>query len=638
MIRYILMKGGLYMKKIISLLLMLTVIFSCVSTINVFALSDELLINGDFEEGDEESWVLYGNGAMVEVSEDYAHEGDYGMLISERKEKYSTYNQNICETLITSGPGNYKASCWVKLNEELAGKEKCMGYLVIRITHPSTNKATFYTSKQIALTTDWQKCEITANLTFENDGKLSEGRIYPQFFVTQADGNTFAPDIVVDDFSLKKVDAINGVAVEKFEATKVDAISVASAQKSGLASIGAIRWDAWYGHDSSETAVLVQVEKSLSPAKYHWRAPFYASVTDDGKIEIPEYTQEIFDKEMEYAIEAGIDYFAYCWYSDNMKKARVYHTTSKYNKQIKMCAIMDGNSIGQTYCRDEMKILLKQDYYMTVLDGRPLMYYFASSGNLEKIGEDISYYRQLCEKLGIPAPFAVVMNVDAKSVKSVVGDAVSKYGTSGSNGMAFSEFMNKNKQMWDNWASSGIQMVPQVSFGWHPQPRYENPVSWTKVTEDSWVQYATSEECGEALAQGLEYLTSLLGDPLTKANTVLIYGWNEHDEGGWFCPTIAVDKNGNQLYNADGTKKIDTSRIEAVRKVIDSYKAGTLVSNKDTATPTTIASTASPEVTEAPDAAGEQAGTSIWLYVAIGAAVVVGVIVIVVVIKKKKHE
>jgi hypothetical protein len=71
----------------------------------------------------------------------------------------------------------------------------------------------------------------------------------------------------------------------------------------------------------------------------------------------------------------------------------------------------DGNAIGKDYARKEMETLFKQDYYMTVLGGRPLMYYFGDSKNLNAIKEDISYYRSLTKALGIPEPYAVIMNV-----------------------------------------------------------------------------------------------------------------------------------------------------------------------------------------------------------------------------------
>lgn len=43
---------------------------------------------------------------------------------------------------------------------------------------------------------------------------------------------------------------------------------------------------------------------------------------------------------------------------------------------------------------------------------------------------------------------------------------------------------------------------------------------------------------------------------LLTADAVITYAWNEHDEGGWLCPTLG----------ADGEP--DTRRVEAMGKVL----------------------------------------------------------------------
>ena len=61
-----------------------------------------------------------------------------------------------------------------------------------------------------------------------------------------------------------------------------------------------------------------------------------------------------------------------------------------------------------------------------------------------------------------------------------------------------------------------------------------------------------------------------------RANTVIGYAWNEHDEGGWLCPTIKVDskETGTPLKNADGTFQIDDARVKALGKLMADYKSG----------------------------------------------------------------
>ena len=58
----------------------------------------------------------------------------------------------------------------------------------------------------------------------------------------------------------------------------------------------------------------------------------------------------------------------------------------------------------------------------------------------------------------------------------------------------------------------------------------------------------------------------------TKPNLMLMYAWNEFDEGGWLCPTLLCDENGNVQYNADGTAKANTGHLDAVKKAIDIYR------------------------------------------------------------------
>ena len=46
----------------------------------------------------------------------------------------------------------------------------------------------------------------------------------------------------------------------------------------------------------------------------------------------------------------------------------------------------------------------------------------------------------------------------------------------------------------------------------------------------------------------------------TEANTVLIYAWNENDEGGWLVPTL--DPHGGA----------NTARVEAVGRMLDASR------------------------------------------------------------------
>jgi len=333
------------------------------------------------------------------------------------------------------------------------------------------------------------------------------------------------------------------------------------------ATIGAIRWDAWYGEPTAEDGLdpCSQVERTLSPAKYHWRVPFFGNIGADGKVSFPEYTQEIFEQEMEYAVEAGLDYFAYVWYPNipGMDRAHQYHAVSGYNAQVKMCSIFDGNAINQENVREEIRGMISQGYWQTVLDGRPLMFYFQVTG--EAMARDIAAYRELCAELGVPAPYAVAMSGGGEMVAQYGADALSNYAIGGSGGVKYAKLIRAARSQWNRTFFSRARMVPCWSAGWDARPRYDNPVTWYDPGPDSWAAGGTPEEIGRMLAAALRWCG--FHPRLAASNTVIGYAWNEHDEGGWLCPTITVDGQGNP------TGGIDDSRIQALKRVITEYKA-----------------------------------------------------------------
>ena len=332
---------------------------------------------------------------------------------------------------------------------------------------------------------------------------------------------------------------------------------------------GAFRWDAWYPAAAS-TDTSYQCLKALSRPEYHWRAPFFAKINENNEVIIPEYTQEIFDQEMEYAKNAGISYFSYVWYDHSgLRKARDFHKKSKYRNDVTLCACLDGNAILKDYAHEEIVPLFKE-YYYTKIGNRPLVYYFPY--NTEKTKEDIAFYKEACKKENIPTPYFVVMGVGPEKAKEMGGDAISRYSVSGNNNKPYKDLCEDVYNIWERHSKEGeefnIDNVLPLVAGWHPHPRFKTPVSWMTVPENSLVEYASSEEIGEHYRRAKEFLNDEKNFASTKSNTCIIYAWNEHDEGGWICPTIKVDENGNQLFDKSGKPLIDSSRLEEIKKII----------------------------------------------------------------------
>ena len=596
------------------------------------AKTPNLIENGDFEIGDEEGADVEGN-VVFEVDADYKRTGEYGMLVTERYHKYSTVRWDLRDIYWENGPGQYRACVFIRLNvdEDATEEEKALETVcefVIRYGLKGETTKYIATGKK-KITTKWTKIVLDRELDFDPT-QVRSMVLYPQVLTDNPD---YFVDFCVDDVTLyKTTDVIapdpNYKPLEDIKVdTKlpVEPIDVTNTNRDlGPTTVGVIRWDAWYGHDGDGNSVISAVEKTLSPKEFHFRAPFFAEVTKDNKITIPEYTQEIFDKEMEYAIEAGIDYFAFYWYTDSMQKARQFYKTSKYNDKVKMCVMLAG-STNDADQHNEIAELLQQEYYMTVLGGRPLMYYDC---DYQTAKNEIAYYRRLCKKLGIPEPYAVCTKANSKDAEKAVADAIGDYAVSNESlNISYFELTKKAEKRWLEHQRNANQYVPIVTTGYHLLPRYKNPVFWMTIETDKVAEYATSEEIGTHLTNALNYMQKPEVVSKTKANTVLMYAWNEHDEGGWICPTIKVDENGNQMYGTNGEKLVDTSRIEAVRKAIDAFKAK-------------YAHT----LAEKPTTPGEKPGTTqnnnnIWIYFGVGGAVLlIGAAVAIVVVVKKKNN
>ncbi len=235
---------------------------------------------------------------------------------------------------------------------------------------------------------------------------------------------------------------------------------------------------------------------------------------------------------------------------------------------------MDGNAIGKEFAHSEMERLFREDYYMTVLGGRPLMYYIVYPQTLELIGEDIRFYRELAHTIGVPEPYTVVMNASAETAGDIGADAISAYAIPGADDAPFTTVMDAAYTKWKEWNDSGAQYVPVVSLGWNPEPRYVNPVSWTSIKNNAWAQLPSATNIEEHLIDALTYMEQPKVIEKTEVNTLLVYAWNEHDEGGWLCPTVATDENGHLMYDSDGIKKINAERVAAVKKALLQFEGG----------------------------------------------------------------
>jgi len=336
--------------------------------------------------------------------------------------------------------------------------------------------------------------------------------------------------------------------------------------------IGAIRWDAWLPGDADTTkvgqrGVGQQVSDTLSQQKFHFRVPYFANLHSDGvTISYPEPTQELFDQEMQYAADMGIDYFAYCMYEDNsgLDYARVFHTQSKLRNKVKMSAILSAGPYDNMKHIGDLVDCFQQEYYMKVCGGRPLVFFFAYIK--DETEKEIAALRTACKNAGVPDPYIAAMFWNQHEIKEALFDAVSGYGFSGNDGQSFVSLTEKARGRWEEAKSRGQKLIPMATTGWDPRPRIERPVSWMNIAENCWAQTPKDEEIVTHIQQTMDYIHE--NNELCEAETLVIYAWNENDEGGWLVPTGKLGNDGLLMRNADGSLIPDTSRLEAIKKIL----------------------------------------------------------------------
>ncbi|OPZ27720.1 MAG: hypothetical protein BWZ02_01554 [Lentisphaerae bacterium ADurb.BinA184] len=322
---------------------------------------------------------------------------------------------------------------------------------------------------------------------------------------------------------------------------------------------GAIRWDAWTGGP-----VTGQVERTLGPKRYHDRLPWFAEVVDDTTVRIAGGRQAVMDREIEFAAHAGLDYWAFLIYPRDtpMSTALGQYLESPRRRQIRFCMILHNTLTvpDETWPAERERAvgLLREPGYQTVLANRPLVYAF--TGNDSPFVRFRDFLRAARDK-GVN-PYCVYMGWDPahdfNQVRNQGFDAVSAYAMGGDQPTFAGLAESVRERYWGNAASSGVPYVPLATTGWDKRPRKDNPVSWERGhgyhRQEVFPSRATPPEITAHLRDALSFVRS--HPRVCAADTVIIYAWNEYDEGGWLAPTRG----------ADGEP--DASRLDAVRAAL----------------------------------------------------------------------
>jgi len=321
--------------------------------------------------------------------------------------------------------------------------------------------------------------------------------------------------------------------------------------------VGAIRWDAWVGDLSSPG---IEMERNLSPAHYHSRLPFFGQELSSTQVLVRATSQAVIDKEIAFAHAAGLDFWAYVTYdeSDPLSLARKLHQSSLHKMDMNFCLIVEGSRFGTgglaTWSNQMQRYInfFKEPNYQTVLNGRPLFFILTPmnmTNNFAGLAEArtaIIQLRAAVTNQGLPLPYITGMDFNAGNAynnSTNLGlDAVSNYAPNGSHTNApYSTLSGIATNWWNNAKNKGARIIPPVTAGWDRRPRVENPVSWEPtqlpgVGIDKYYARPAPQQLGAHVQAARDWCAA--NPTLAETDALLIYAWNEIDEGGWIVPTL----------------------------------------------------------------------------------------------------
>jgi len=326
-------------------------------------------------------------------------------------------------------------------------------------------------------------------------------------------------------------------------------------------SFGAIRWDAWYGRGG----VTQAVEMSLGQPKYHYRLPWFAKLLGEDRVHIDGDSDEIMAREIGYASQAGLNYWAFLHYWDDSRELGIglsRYLAAKEKRGVRYCLLEEGGRLDKLGTSVWPKIIehFKSPDYQTVLGGRPLLYVFEKTNVLGR--EQWREFKRKTVEAGVMAPYLVLMGwdaaQDAKDMAELGFDAISAYARGGAYSMEQPSYAEQGRllksSLWDRWEKQRTPCVTLASAGWDTRPRNERPPSWIRslVPQPAHDPTPFSEQKPliDSVTATPEQLTSHFLDAiqwterhrdLNVANTIIVYAWNEHDEGGWLQPTLGAD-------------------------------------------------------------------------------------------------
>ena len=208
---------------------------------------------------------------------------------------------------------------------------------------------------------------------------------------------------------------------------------------------------------------------------------------------------------------------------------------------------------GEDYA--EIARLTREPYYERV-NGRPIIYLFSRKPE---------YVEGVCravEELGgeMPLFFAMISRTPREDDDFSYVDGLSAYACGKDDINGYAELIEAAINENDGRANAEGLTVPTFTTGWNPSPRIDIPSPWVDYKNTNYAPAASRDE----LIRGGERFADWYSEKERKTDGfighILVFAWNEFEEGGWICPT----------YNEDMT--VNTDRVEAFREITEQWR------------------------------------------------------------------
>ncbi len=327
--------------------------------------------------------------------------------------------------------------------------------------------------------------------------------------------------------------------------------------------VGAIRWGGWFS--GSEWA------ENLDDPQWQSRLPFYASVdTHASDVEILGDRQDVMLREIEYARRAGLSFWAFCYYDERSTEF------DKYNYGLKrylaapqdappgFALILQGSHVGDpstwSEFADQLISHFEDPRYTRVGQDRPLVFIYDIASFIttfpspEEARSALGLLESRTVEHGIGAPFFVAQNAtaDAPELGFDAFSAYTAHGFEGQRELPFASLAQANQSFWEREHTLGRAVVPLLNLGWDPRPRMDDPLWQSSYGgKQSWYAPPTADEITQHVRRGIDWVNTYA--TREEERVMLLYAWNEFDEGGVVIPTLSEG----------------TARIEAIRLALE---------------------------------------------------------------------